>query len=163
MKNKALLGCLALVLFVAGACSSTNTNTNTNTNTANRNANSNTGAAPAPTSSASPAASPAANNAPAQAGKQDFMLHNQTGVEIDKLYVSPSDKDDWQEDILGKDTLPSGQSLEIMFSPKEQAALWDLKVEDKEGNSIEWHDLDLLKISEVTLHYENGKGTAEVK
>lgn len=163
MKNKFLLGSLILALFVTGACTSATNSNNANSNAANKNATTNT-AAPANNNTAT---APANNNtaaAPATAGAaQDFMLHNKTGVVIDKLFVSPSDKDDWQEDILGQDTLADGQSVEIKFHPKETAAKWDLKVEDSKGNSIEWHDLNLTEISEVTLHYENGKGTAEVK
>lgn len=96
-------------------------------------------------------------------GKQDFTLHNETGVEIHKLFISPHSADEWEEDILGKDTLPDGESLEIHFSRKETAKLWDLKVVDKEGNSIEWENLNLLEISEVSLHYKDGKATAVVK
>jgi hypothetical protein len=88
---------------------------------------------------------------------------NATGVEIDKLYVSPHDADDWQEDVLGRDTLPSGQSVDIKFHRSEKAPMWDLRVEDSKGNAIEWENLNLLEISKVTLHYENGKGTAEVE
>ena len=96
-------------------------------------------------------------------GKQDFTLHNQTGVEIHSLYVSPHSADDWEEDILGRDTLPSGESVDITFSPKEKAAMWDLKVTDKEGNSIVWENLNLLEISEVTLHYKDGRAWADLK
>ena len=96
-------------------------------------------------------------------GKQDFTLHNNTGVEIHKLFISPHDVNDWEEDILGKDTMADGESLEIKFSRKEAAKLWDLKIVDKEGTSIEWENLDLLDISEITLHYKDGKATAEVK
>jgi hypothetical protein len=162
MKNKALIGSLALALFVTGACSSANTNTTTNNANSNANRNANAAASPANSNTATAPASTTPDRV-ATEGAQDFMLHNQTGVEINKLFVSPSDKDDWQEDILGQDTLASGQSLEIKFNPKEKAAKWDLKVEDTKGNSIEWHDLNLMEISEVTLHFENGKGTAEVK
>jgi hypothetical protein len=96
-------------------------------------------------------------------GKQDFTLVNQTGVEIHELYVSPHKSDDWEEDVLGQDTLPSGDSVTIHFSPKEKAKLWDLKVVDKEGNSIEWESLNLLEISKVTLHYKDGKAWADVE
>jgi hypothetical protein len=96
-------------------------------------------------------------------GKQDFTLHNNTGVEIHKLFISPHSTDEWEEDILGKETLPDGESLEITFSRKESAKLWDLKIVDKEGTSIEWESLNLLEISEITLHFKNGKATAEVK
>ena len=99
----------------------------------------------------------------ARAGKQDFMLHNQTGVEIHSLYVSPHTTDDWEEDILGKDTLPTGDSVDIKFHRSETAENWDLRVEDSKGNAIEWENLNLLKISKLTLYYENGKARAEIE
>jgi hypothetical protein len=103
-----------------------------------------------------------ASTAAAQ-GKQDFTLHNNTGVEIHKLFISPHDVNEWEEDILGRDTLADGESVEVHFSRKETSKDWDLKVVDKEGNSIEWESLNLLEISEITLHYKDGHATAEVK
>lgn len=94
---------------------------------------------------------------PAWAGDQDFTLVNRTGVEIHKVYASPHSSDDWEEDILGDDTLSDGESVNITFSPKERAAMWDLRVEDSDGNFITWENLDLLQISRVTLHYKKGK------
>jgi len=96
-------------------------------------------------------------------GKQDFTLVNATGVEIHELYVSPHKSNDWEEDVLGQDTLPDGESVTIHFSPRERAKLWDLKVVDKGGNSIEWESLNLLEISKVTLHYKNGKAWADIE
>jgi len=173
MKKLTLIAGAAFALLLTAACSSSTTvNTsvspNANTNSANRNAN--TAAA---NTAASPAASPAANAnnsnsgaSSSQAGAaQDFTLVNETGVEIDKVFISPHDKDDWEEDILGKDTLPTGQSVDIKFHRDETAAEWDLRVEDKGGNAIEWENLNLLKISKATLHYDQGtkKATAEVE
>jgi hypothetical protein len=100
---------------------------------------------------------------PALAGDQDFTLVNATGVEINALYVSPADKNEWGEDILGQETLPAGKTTDIEFDPKEEAEKWDLRVEDKDGNSIEWTDLDLTEISKVTLNYKDGKATAKVE
>ncbi len=101
----------------------------------------------------------------ARGGPQDFILHNQTGVEIDSLYVSPHSVNDWEEDILGQDTLASGESLKITFDDRDKHVHWDLKVTDKEGNSLEWDDLNLIEISEVTLHWDakKGKGWADIK
>lgn len=96
-------------------------------------------------------------------GKQDFTLVNKTGVEINAVYISPHSADDWEEDILGQDTLPKGESVDITFDRKEKSKLWDLRIEDKEGNGIEWENLNLLEISKVTLYYKNGKATAEVE
>jgi hypothetical protein len=100
----------------------------------------------------------------ARTGKQDFMLHNQTGVEINSLYVSPHSSDDWEEDILGQDTLANGESIKITFDDREKHQHWDLKVTDKDGNSLEWEDLNLVEISEVTLHWDakKGKGWADI-
>ena len=96
-------------------------------------------------------------------GAQDFTLHNETGVEIYGLYVSPASTTDWEEDILGRDTLPNGESTEISFSPDEDAELWDLKVVDSEGDGLYWEDLNLTEISEITLHFKNGKGSATTR
>lgn len=101
----------------------------------------------------------------ARTGKQDFILHNQTGVEINSVYVSPHSTDDWEDDVLGEDTLPNGQSVKITFDDRDKHVHWDLKVTDKDGNSLEWYDLNLIEIEEVTLHWDAkaGKGWADIK
>jgi hypothetical protein len=42
---------------------------------------------------------------------------------------------------------------------------WDLKVTDKDGNSLEWYDLNLVAIKELTLRYEaqQHKAWADIK
>lgn len=141
---------LCLALLLTAACSSSTSNSNS--------------AKPAQSGAAgaAPASTPA-NAASSTAAAQDFTLVNKTGVEIDKVFISPHDGDDWEEDILGRDTLPDGQSVDIKFHRSETAPMWDLRVEDSKGNAIEWENLNLLQISKATLHYENGKATAEVE
>lgn len=168
MKNKMLLAVLIVgLLSLSAACSSTapsNTNTTTNTTNTTRTTNTTNTSAPANANSGANTNTTSNTNSTAQeGGKQDFMLVNQTGVEIDKLYIGPHSSDEWGEDILGQDTLPSGQSVEIKFHRNEKAAMWDLKIEDKQGNSIEWENLNLLEINKVTLFYKDGKGTAQVE
>jgi len=96
-------------------------------------------------------------------GKQDFTVVNKTGVIISELYVSPHSTDDWEDDILGQDVLANNESVDITFSPREKAKLWDLKIVDSKGNSIEWENLNLLEISKVTLHYSNGRAWADLE
>ncbi len=177
MKLTTLIGVLVAGLLLATACSvQVGTNIN-NANNVNKPANTApTNAAPsnaASTNSAAPsnaANTNAASNANTsgsssseEGAKQDFTLVNETGVEIHKVYISPHDSNDWEEDILGKDTLPSGQSVDIKFHRNEKAAMWDLRVEDSKGTPIEWENLNLLEISKVTLHYKDGKATAETE
>jgi len=96
-------------------------------------------------------------------GAQDFTVVNKTGIEIYALFVAPHDSDDWGDDILGQDTLGHNEELDITFSRKEKAKLWDLRIEDSAGNYIEWESINLLKVSEVTLYYKNKKPTATFK
>jgi hypothetical protein len=99
----------------------------------------------------------------AHAGDQDFTLINKTGVEIHALHVSPHSSDEWGEDILGQDTLASGESLNIKFPSRTKTAHWDLRIEDEKGNTMTWESIDLLEVSEVTLHYKDGKAWADLK
>lgn len=98
----------------------------------------------------------------AWAGTQDFTLVNNTGVVINALYCSPSNENSWQEDVLGVDTLGVGESVTIKFSGFEQCK-WDLRVEDADGNALEWTGLDLCGVSRVTLHWDGSNGTADLE
>jgi hypothetical protein len=101
--------------------------------------------------------------ATARAGDQDFTLVNKTGVEIHSLHVAPHSSDEWGEDILGKDTLADGDSLEITFGKHDRAHHWDLRIEDEKGNVLTWENLDLMTIERVTLHFKDGKAWADLK
>jgi uncharacterized protein YcfL len=170
MKNTVLLAALTALLLVTAACSSTApANANSTTTTVNTTTTTNANRATTPpasnTSNTSNANTTSTSNTSTTtaAGAQDFTLVNKTGVVINKLFVSPHNADDWQEDVLGRDTLGDGETLEIKFNRGEKAAMWDLRVEDTKGNAIEWENLNLLEISKITLHYENGKATAETE
>ncbi|MDQ2732849.1 MAG: argininosuccinate lyase [Armatimonadota bacterium] len=106
-----------------------------------------------------------APSAMAGGAKQDFTLHNNTGFVIHKLFTSPTTTNDWEEDALGRDRLPNGQSAHITFAPRQDADKWDLKVEDPDGKNYEWHNLDLSRISDLTLHWDKdaNKGTDDEK
>jgi hypothetical protein len=95
--------------------------------------------------------------------KLDFTLKNDTGLTISELYVSPNTSDDWEEDVLGRDILKHGESLDIAFSRTEKTCLWDLKIVDEDDDEVEWGQLDLCKAAHITLMYRNGKPTAIVK
>src|SRR5205085_10958237 len=128
---------VAALLLVATACSSpapaNKTSTTTNTTTTST-SNSNKTNAPANSNNAAPAntnqsTAPNQTASDTQTAKQDFTLVNATGVEIHELYVTPHKSNDWEEDVLGQDTLPDGDSVTIHFSPRERAKMWDLRSE----------------------------------
>lgn len=99
----------------------------------------------------------------ALAGDQDFTLHNDTGITIKELYVSPHSVNDWEENVLGKDSLKDGEEQDITFSPKEKAEEWDLKIVDAHGEGIVWENLKLTEITDVFLSYKDGKTYARTK
>lgn len=93
----------------------------------------------------------------------DFKLVNKTGSDIQALFISPADVNDWEEDVLGQDVLEDGATVEISFHPKATATKWDLKVEDEEETGLIWENLDLSKINTLTLKIVDGKPIAEIK
>ena len=94
--------------------------------------------------------------------KQDFTLHNETRQEITEVYVSPTGVDEWEEDILGTDTLPNGESVAISFSRRKEN-MWDIKVVFRSGKDAVWSKLNLSQITDVTLSFKNGKPWATWK
>ncbi|HXO03731.1 MAG TPA: argininosuccinate lyase [Stellaceae bacterium] len=94
--------------------------------------------------------------APANAddAKQDFRLVNKTGYELKALYVAPSKSDDWQDDVLGQDTLADGQAVNVHFSPKTKTCKFDLKVTySDDDSSAVWEKIDLCTVEKITIHY----------
>jgi hypothetical protein len=90
----------------------------------------------------------------AEDAKQDFRLVNKTGYELKALYVSPAKSDDWEDDILGQDTLSDGQAVNVHFNPKANICAWDLKVvySDDDSSAV-WHKIDLCTVEKITIHY----------
>ena len=93
------------------------------------------------------------------AGGQDFVLVNNTGADIYVVNISPSDSNDWEEDVLGSEVLGNGEYVTVRFNVGNQRD-WDIQAIFENGSSISWYDIDLLSTSVVTL---NGNGTASLE
>ena len=97
---------------------------------------------------------------PVSAGDQDFSLVNRTGLTIVELYVSPANDSHWGEDVLGRDVLKSGETVDIKFSRSEDTCNWDIKIVDDDEDDVIWEDFNLCKISKITLKYDGKKPPA---
>lgn len=97
------------------------------------------------------------------AGDQDFTLVNQTGLSIVELYVSPSDTDNWEEDVLGVDILEDEQRCRVTFHRDEDSCMWDLMIVDEDEDEVVWNGVNLCEVSSVTLFWEDGRAWAEVR
>jgi hypothetical protein len=105
-------------------------------------------------------------SAVAAEARQDFELVNKTGYSIDAVYVSPSKSSDWEEDVLGKDTLDDGDSWEIKFHRAVKTCKWDMKVVYSDDSSeAVWGGIDLCSVSKITIHYDrkSDKTSAELE
>ena len=96
----------------------------------------------------------------AKAGTQDFTLVNGSGVDVYSLYISETGNENWEEDMLGDDVLLDGERLQIHFSG-HTACLWDMMVEDEDGESLVWQGLNLCESSVVVLRCGDGECWAE--
>jgi hypothetical protein len=93
----------------------------------------------------------------------DFTLVNKTGLTINEVYLSPTNDDEWGEDVMGKDVLKNGEKVDITFSSSETECNWDLKIVDEDDDDVEWTKLNLCTANEITLMYEGKKPTAIIK
>ena len=82
----------------------------------------------------------------------DFTLVNKTGFDIKAVYVSPTSKEDWEENMI-QDVLENGDSLDISFSPGQNTTKWDVMVVWTDDDSAYWRNYDLSEISKLTLFY----------
>ncbi|MFZ1562606.1 MAG: hypothetical protein WAT37_21880 [Saprospiraceae bacterium] len=103
-----------------------------------------------------------------EAPNLDFVLVNKTGYDIENIYVAPTKQQTWGDDIMGRDLLEDGESVEVSFDPGEKTKKWDIYVTWLGYESDEdryWTGLDLSEISEITLFYDDksGKTWAEWK
>jgi len=91
----------------------------------------------------------------------DFELVNETGYDISEVFISPTKESSWGEDVMGKDVLGDGESVDIVFSTKEKAKKWDIYVTwvgYDSDDDVYWIGFDLSKISRITLYYNQKTG-----
>lgn len=80
---------------------------------------------------------------------KEIVVMNGTDFEIHAIALSPSESDNWGEDLLGDDVLKPGEGLKINISG--DANNWDLAAQDGEGNQVTFQKLDFRSASKVTL------------
>lgn len=92
--------------------------------------------------------------------RQDFELVNKTGYEISKVFVSAAKSNDWEEDVLGDQTLEDDETLTVRFNNVGKTCKWDLKVVYEEDDSeAYWREIDLCATSKVTIRYNKKTDT----
>ena len=85
---------------------------------------------------------------------RDFTLVNGSQVTIREVYVSASDVQSWQDDVLGADVLPPGDRVNIRFNPTDADAgkcVYDIRVIGSNGAEGRMTLVNLCETTTVTF------------
>ena len=82
----------------------------------------------------------------AVAAAADFYLEimNRTGFTIMYVYVSPAKSDSWEEDVLGSDTLPNGESRRVNLKGYK-SSVFDIRLVDEDGDKYTFWNVGVEK------------------
>lgn len=65
-----------------------------------------------------------------------FTLTNGTSQTIDMFYASPPSENSWEEDILGVDVLPPGETVTITIDDSREDCAYDFKAVFEDGTEL---------------------------
>ncbi|MGA9379267.1 MAG: hypothetical protein WBV73_10905 [Phormidium sp.] len=89
----------------------------------------------------------------ALADQRDFNLINDSKLTINEVYVSTINTDQWEEDVLGQETLDSGKSTEITFSRGAAGTcVYDIKVVTTQSQEVERRNVNLCETNDVIFN-----------
>jgi hypothetical protein len=75
---------------------------------------------------------------PVQAETSDFRIYNHSNSAIVRLYVSDSNKDSWEQDILDANPIPANMNVQIAFAESNaHLCYYDIRAEFSDGVIVE--------------------------
>jgi hypothetical protein len=80
-----------------------------------------------------------------------FSLINNSARAIKNFYTSPTTTTDWQEDVLGEDTIAPGQTDAITIADGSTQCVYDMRFVMDDGAEAIEKGIDLCKLAEYTL------------
>ena len=84
------------------------------------------------------------------AANRHVDIINDTGRTMAEFYASATNTDDWEEDILGEDTLAHGEVFDIDIDDGTGACKFDFKAVFTDGTSNVRRGIDVCAISRFT-------------
>lgn len=82
---------------------------------------------------------------------RNITVVNQSGQAIMQLFISPTDTEDWEEDVLGDDVLGHGESVNIRFRGKVQTCIYDILAINEDEDQYLLEAIDLCETYTVTI------------
>lgn len=85
-----------------------------------------------------------------------IAFENETNFDFAALYFSPSEDDNWGEDILG-DLAPLAVGEKVTYEnaitfPADDG-VWDIRAKDADGNTVDFEGVDMLTAADPTNVY----------
>ena len=134
-------------------------------------------AAPATTAAPETTAAPTTTAAPETEAEteaeteEDYIqipvtVVNGTGVDIAALRLSGASLDEWGDDLLDGEIMTHGTYAELLLNVDKDNLAWDMQVEDTDGNTLEWYDIDIGDMPSdgfvIELLWDGSEGTANL-
>lgn len=79
-----------------------------------------------------------------------FKFINKSDFVVTELYASPSNVSEWEDDILGRDVLGSGESVNVTIADGRRACEYDLRIVFDDGDVVE-DSTDLCETASYTV------------
>jgi hypothetical protein len=88
---------------------------------------------------------------PALAEDRTVTVTNKTSSTLTEFYASRTGINDWEEDIMGQDTLAPDESIEIDIDDGTKSCLYDFKGVFKDGESAVMAKVNVCEISQFNF------------
>lgn len=86
------------------------------------------------------------------AANQNVLIQNNTGRTIWAFQGSPVNVSSWEEDILGSNVLPAGQSLNVNFGTDGRSICnYDMRAVFQDGSTIVKNNINVCRVSVVSF------------
>ena len=79
-------------------------------------------------------------------------VYNKTGYTMVRFHASNVDTGVWEEDILGRDVLPSGQSVDINVDDGTGYCRYDFLAIFEDGDRVQGDGINVCEIGSYTYH-----------
>jgi hypothetical protein len=88
-------------------------------------------------------------------GLDNVIIENQTGYDIQALYLVPVNMYDWEEDILEGDILYDGNAVQVQFEIYQDKCQWKIQGVDVDGDFYLIPSANLCEFPKQTLTFED--------
>lgn len=89
---------------------------------------------------------------PALALDRHVKIINETRFDIVEFYGSQVNAKTWEEDILGKDTLRAGQSVDVNFDDGTGYCMFDFRAVFDDGDELIRENINVCEVGTYRYH-----------